>query len=186
MMGPLVLAILLVAAAAAGAYYATRPQEGATMQKEEDAAMGEKDGSAMVEQKEEGAMMEKSPEAMPESSPEASQMVTEFSMAGYTNAVKTGKLAVLYYYANWCPICQREFPVFQGAIRDLNDGRVASFRVNFNDSDTDSEETAAAKTFQVGSQHTLVIVKNGNLAFKGSVAGWTQEQFTEKIREFLP
>jgi len=191
MMAPLVLAILLIAAAAAGAYYANRPHEGVMMEKEEGAMMEKEDSGAMMEKKE-GTMMEKRPEATPEPSPTAGteqstgQLVAEFSMAGYTNAVKTGKVAVLYYYANWCPICRAEFPKFQAAVRTLADVRVSAFRVNYNDTDTDTDETTAAKTFQVGSQHTLVIVKNGELAFKGSTAGWTETQYTEKIREFLP
>lgn len=181
MIAPLVLALLLVAAAAGGATYYVRQTGRAELTTGPDIPVGPRESSPSPT-----ATVSVSPAGEPSAPPAAAQMVAEFSMAGYTNAVKTGKLAVLYYYANWCPVCKAEFPTFQASIRDLNESRVASFRVNYNDSDTDSEETAAAKTFQVGYQHTLVIVKNGNLAFKGSVAGWTQEQFTEKIREFLP
>jgi len=178
MIAPLVLAVLFVAAAFGGAFY--------------DAAQrlaGPDTGSDIpVGPREESPSPSPAESAVPgpSATPTAAQLVNEFSMAGYTNAVKTGKVAVLYYYADWCPVCQAEFPVFQEAVRELNESRVVAYRVNYNDSDTDAEEKAAAKTFQVGSQHTLVVVKSGTLAFKGSTAGWAKDDYLARIREFLP
>lgn len=113
-------------------------------------------------------MLPETGEAPPSVSPAPHTLVTEFSMAGYMNAVKTGKLVVLYFYANWCPSCKEQFPKFQAAIAELANPRVAAFRVNYNDSDTDSEEKTAAQTFQVGSEGTLVIVKDGKNVYKSN------------------
>jgi thiol-disulfide isomerase/thioredoxin len=163
---PLVLAVLLVLAAVLGARYAgTGPAESASPSPEPSATVSESPAAA----------------ASPTPSLPPHALVGEYYLADYMHAVKTGKLVVLYFYANWCPVCKEEFPKFQTAIAGLSEPRVAAFRVNYNDSDTDDDEKTAAKTFQVGSQHTLVIVKDGKEAYQSSAP----VDYLSVIREHL-
>lgn len=164
---PLVLAVMLLVAAVVGGYYFTRQKGDAMMKK--DAATKEKSADVMMSPSP-SAMMKKSPDVMMKKSPDAMMfkagIVNEYTAAAYADAVASGKVVVLYYYANWCPICRTEFPKFAAAVGQLNDSRVVAFRVNYNDSETTDEETASAKQFQVGYQHTVVIVKGGTQAYK--------------------
>lgn len=65
------------------------------------------------------------------------------------------KKRVLYFYANWCPICRPidiEFKQNESKIPE----NVVVIRVNYNDSDTDAEEKDLAKQYGITYQHTFV------------------------------
>ena len=87
-----------------------------------------------------------------------SALLFDFNKPDYDTAVKTDKLVVLYFYANWCPICKREQVDTFAAFNELNDPDLIGFRVNFRDSDTDSDEEASAKEFGIEDD---VLVSNG-------------------------
>jgi len=40
-----------------------------------------------------------------------SAVVLDFKKSDYDAAINSSKLVVLYFYADWCPICKKEFPV---------------------------------------------------------------------------
>ncbi len=103
-----------------------------------------------------------------------------FNKTDYEVAVKSGKLTVLYFYANWCPICKAEFPVMQEVFNGLTNEKVVGFRVNYNDSETDADEKALAKEFGVGYQHTKVLVKDGARVLK-SPESWNKERYMAEI-----
>lgn len=68
---------------------------------------------------------------------------------------------VLFFYANWCPICKPADASFR-----QNSGKIPEdvtvIRVNYNDSDTDQEEKDLAKVYAITYQHTFVqIDKDG-------------------------
>src|SRR3989338_8475500 len=91
----------------------------------------------------------------------------EFSPTGYDDARKSGDLIVLYFYANWCPICKAEFPKMQEAFNTLDDNKqVIGFRVSYKDDEVTPEEEALAREFGVGYQHTKVFLKNGKRILK--------------------
>ncbi len=88
-----------------------------------------------------------------------------------------GKRRVLYFYANWCPICR---PADADLRKNENKipADVVVIRVNYNDTDTDQEEKDLAKKYGITYQHTFVqIDKQGN-----EIKKWNGGQ-TEKLLE---
>ena len=108
----------------------------------------------------------------------------DFKKADYDEALKTDKLIVLYFYANWCSICKEEFPKMQEAFDELNTDRVIAFRVNYNDNETDDAEQDLARQFGVAYQHTKVFVKNGERVLK-SPESWDKNRYLSEINEFI-
>ena len=201
---PAIIAIVAVVLVLGGVmFYANRSettddkmtQEKAVMeQKEKDAMMAkeddvmmQKDGEAMMEKKDEGATMDKGETMMKYSGAVLagkSAPLLDFTKADYDAAVKSDKLVILYFYANWCPICKAEFPVMQNAFNKLSTDKVIGFRVNYNDDQTSADEKALAKQFGVAYQHTKVFVKNGERILK-SPEGWDDKRYDMEITKAL-
>lgn len=105
----------------------------------------------------------------------------DFNQSDYEKATASGKLVVLYFYANWCPVCQREtsealYPAFNA----LSNPDVVGFRVNFSDNQTDDNERALAREFGVAYQHTKVFVRSGERILK-SPEEWNTERYATEI-----
>lgn len=113
-----------------------------------------------------------------------SALLLDFKKADYDAAIKTGKLIVLYFYANWCPICKAEFPIMQEAFNELNTDNVIGFRVNYNDDETDNDEKNLAREFGVAYQHTKVFVKNKQRILK-SPEGWDDKRYDMEINKAI-
>jgi thiol-disulfide isomerase/thioredoxin len=107
-----------------------------------------------------------------------------FDKADYEAALASDKLIVLYFYANWCPICKAELPETYAAFNELETDKVIGFRVNYNDNDTDKDEEALAKEFQVPYQHTKVFVLNGKQILK-SPESWDKNRYLSEITNNL-
>ena len=123
------------------------------------------------------------PSLTPLASATSGASLTDFTKADYDTALKTDKLIVLYFYANWCPICKAEFPVMQKVFSEMTADKVIGFRVSYNDSETDADEIALAKQFGVGYQHTKVFVKNGQRILK-SPEGWDEARYFSEITKW--
>lgn len=106
--------------------------------------------------------------------------VLDFNQKDYAAALAAQKNIVLYFYANWCPLCKEEIPKFYAAFDSLKDPNLIAFRVNFKDSDTDADEVALAKQFGVPYQHTKVFVKNGVRILK-SPESWDTARYLKEI-----
>lgn len=67
----------------------------------------------------------------------------------------TGGRRVLFFYADWCPTCR---PVDR-ELRDKENeipGDVTIYRINYNDTATDTEEKDLAEKYSITYQHTFV------------------------------
>ncbi len=104
----------------------------------------------------------------------------EFTKSDYDTAIATDKLVVLYFYANWCPVCKTEFPKMQSAFNELEGNDVVAFRVNFNDTETDQNEKVLAQQFGVAYQHTKVFIKNNTRVLK-SPESWDASRYLSEI-----
>lgn len=105
----------------------------------------------------------------------------DFNKADYDMAINSDKLVVLYFFANWCPICKQEtehslYPAFN----KLDNDQVVGFRVSFNDNQTDGDEKNLAKEYGVVYQHTKVFVKNRIRILK-SLEAWTEDRYLNEI-----
>lgn len=108
----------------------------------------------------------------------------DFTKADYEKAAGEGKIVILNFYANWCPVCRVEQPEVKAGFDSLTSNQVVGFRVNFSDSDTDEDERQLAKQFNIPYQHTKVILKNGQ-EVKRSGDQWDKDKFNEQINSVL-
>lgn len=108
----------------------------------------------------------------------------DFNEVDFNKAKQEGKIIVLDYYANWCPICRAEQPDLQAGFEQLNNPNVIGFRVNYNDTETDEIEKALAKEHAITYQHTKVIIKNGTVVLKDGLV-WNTEEFISNVSSLL-
>lgn len=103
----------------------------------------------------------------------------EFTQIAYEQALSENKIILLYFYADWCPICAREqqddtLPAFN----ELQNENLIGFRVHYNDNKVTSSEEALAKQFGITYQHTKVILKNGQQILK-DLNSWNKAKYLE-------
>lgn len=172
---PLVIAVVALITVIGGvSYFFTRQQSPA------DEGMTKKVKSETMMKDDSDAMMEYSGTVLAgKSAP-----LLDFKKTDYDAAVKSDKLIVLYFYANWCPICKAEFPITQEAFDELTTDKVIGFRVNYNDDQTDNDEKNLAREFGVAYQHTKVFVKNGQRILK-SPEGWDDRRYDTEINKAI-
>jgi thiol-disulfide isomerase/thioredoxin len=108
----------------------------------------------------------------------------EFNRADYDRALAEGKTILLYFYANWCPICRVEFQDTQGAFRELNEPDIVGFRVSYNDSETDDNEESLARQFGIAYQHTKVVLVDGTPVLKDG-STWDRDKYLQEINTIL-
>lgn len=165
------------------------------MIKEESAMMDKKD-SAMMEG---GDTMMKKDEIMMDNKDDGAMMtkytgtvlagksapLLEFNEADYDAAIASDKLVVLYFYANWCPICKDEVAnALIPAFNELTTDKVVGIRINYKDNETDSNEKALAVKYGIPYQHTKVFVKDGKQILKAP-DGWNKARYTTEINKAL-
>lgn len=106
-----------------------------------------------------------------------------FTKADYQKALDKGKVIFLDFYANWCPVCRAEAPEIQAGFDILDNDQIIGFRVNFKDSETDEDEKALAKEFEIPYQHTKVILQDGKVVLKDG-STWDKNKLIEELSKF--
>lgn len=182
---PLIIAFIAVALVIIGAaFYAIQSRKAVQLT---DKAHIERE-AIKIEKKEEGAIKKKEGGTTVKYTGNilagVSSLLIDFNKADYDTAIKTDKLIVLYFYANWCPICKFELPKLYAAFNELTTDKVIGFRVNYNDSDTDDDERGLASQFGVAYQHTKVFVKNGQRILKAPDS-WDKDRYLSEINKAL-
>jgi hypothetical protein len=122
----IIVAIVLIGAGAA--YYVSSRATSQEAQRMEEKNMMEQPEAVMatdtsptsmpgdtVMKKEEGAMMKYTGAVLAGTA----APLLDFTKADFDSAIKSDKLVVLYFYANWCPICRAEFPMAEAAFHEL-------------------------------------------------------------------
>lgn len=190
---PAIIGIVAVILVVIGIGYFAQKQdapavsEGEKMMEKKEDTMVEKESDAMMDKDPSDAEVMEDKDAMIKYSGTVlagtSAPLLDFKKADYDAALKTDKLVVLYFYANWCPICKAEFPQMQAAFNELTADNVIGFRVNYNDDETDADEKALAREFGVPYQHTKVFVKNGERVLK-SPEGWNTARYRSEIKAY--
>lgn len=154
--------------------------EGAMMDKKDGAMMDS--GDTMMDKKDDGAMMTKYTGTVLAGK---SAPLLEFNEADYDAAIASDKLVVLYFYANWCPICKEEVAnALIPAFNELTTDKVVGIRINYKDNETDSNEKALAVKYGIPYQHTKVFVKDGKQILKAP-DGWNKARYITEINKAL-
>jgi thiol:disulfide interchange protein len=108
-----------------------------------------------------------------------SSMMQDSKYVEFTSSVlkeNVDKRRVLFFYANWCPICGPADANFKENTNRIPDD-VVLIRVNYNDSETDADEMALADQYGITYQHTFVqIDESGN-----TIATWNGGQIEELL-----
>lgn len=105
-----------------------------------------------------------------------------FTTARFEQAKSEGKIILLEFYANWCPICAAQKPELESAFSELTDERIVGFQVNYKDSETDASEEDLARQFGVTYQHTHVVIDaQENVLLKEIATQWDKETVVEKL-----
>lgn len=98
----------------------------------------------------------------------------EYSKGGLNNPATERR--VLFFYANWCSTCLPADTNFsQNSDKIPTD--LTLIRVNYNDSDTDTEEIELARKYGVTYQHTFVQIDNNS----DVVTKWNGGQIEELV-----
>lgn len=189
---PFVWILIAIVVLVGGVTYFTRGSQSDTAMKQEESTMenggmAQEEGEAMMDEKNDATMETGEIMTVYKGKKIAGDktVVLEFNKADYEVAIASDKLVVLYFYANWCPVCKEETAnAFYPAFNELTTDMVIGFRVNYKDSDTDSDEKALAVEYGIPYQHTKVFVKNGKQILKAP-DGWNKARYLSEIEKAI-
>ncbi len=187
---PVVIAIVALVLVVAGIGYfiiRTEPAPADGMMKSEDIinkegdVMMKKEGDVMMKKEGDSMMMKYTGTILAgKSAP-----IIDYNKADYESAISSDKLVILYFYANWCPSCRIEVAsAFYPAFNELTTDKVVGIRINYKDSNTDSDEKALAVKYGIPYQHTKVLIKNGKQLLKAPDS-WSKDRYLSEINKVI-
>ena len=82
-------------------------------------------------------------------------------------SLDSGKVALLYFTANWCPTCRAQEPINISLFKNLQgDSEIVAYKAHVLDDETTQEDEALAKEYSVRLQHSFVLIdSNGEVVF---------------------
>lgn len=105
-----------------------------------------------------------------------------YSKTGYEKALAEKKVTMLYFTANWCPICREQEPVNMEALEELlQDKDIIAFRVHILDNETTKEGEELADEFAVRYQHTTIIIDSRGQISSTITGPITKEELKTKL-----
>lgn len=110
-----------------------------------------------------------------------SENYKDYSREEYEKAVAEKKTIVLYFTANWCPICREQEPINMETFDEINDKDVIALRVHILDSQETEETKALAEKYEVTYQHTYVILKPGGEVSSKYTGPLSKEEIKARI-----
>ncbi len=102
----------------------------------------------------------------------------------YSTALENEELTILYFTANWCPICKREIQQMKEALKQIDNDDVIVFEVHIRDNVTTDEEEAIAREHGVAFQHTKVFVQDRERQLKDP-SSWNTQRYIDEITSAL-
>ena len=106
-----------------------------------------------------------------------------YEPSSFEQALNSEKVVFLNFHANWCPTCKLEDPEIKQAFNELEYEDVIGFQIHFNDDETKDFDEEAIKNFQVGYQHTKIILKKDGFVSTDTRETFTKERFIEEIEK---
>jgi len=108
----------------------------------------------------------------------------DYTKAAYDEARAEGRVILVYFEANWCPICRKQRPVNEEAFKALaDDENLVIFVSNFKDSEETIDDKELQATFNVPYQHTFVIVDAAGDVVYQHTGELTKNEIVDKVRE---
>ena len=105
-----------------------------------------------------------------------------YSPAEYEKAKEEGGVIMLYFTANWCPICREQEPINMEALTELSsDKDIIAFRIHILDSETTPEGEKLADEFAVRYQHTTIILNSEGELASTTTGPLTKEELKQKL-----
>lgn len=102
-----------------------------------------------------------------------------FTRASYEADLAQGKPVLLFFYAAWCPYCQKQDPILEAYYAEAVDRGVDAFRVHYADTVTTEEEKKFAKDFGIAQQHTFVLLGKDGKEITRHVGPLSATQLTD-------
>lgn len=106
----------------------------------------------------------------------------KFNQEDYDQALRENRIIMLYFSANWCPICKVELSRTRAAFDELQLPNLVGFRVSFNDNETDDFDENLARQFGIAYQHTKVILKDGQQVLKNGDT-WGKDRYITELTD---
>ncbi|MEK7113174.1 MAG: thioredoxin family protein [Patescibacteria group bacterium] len=105
-----------------------------------------------------------------------------YSKTGYEKALAQKKVTMLYFTANWCPICREQEPINMETLEELSEDKdIIAFRVHILDSETTPEGEKLADDFTVRYQHTTIILDSEGKIASTTTGPLTKEELRSKL-----
>jgi len=107
-----------------------------------------------------------------------------FDQVLYEQAISDENIIVLYFCSDADPICQVESPDIAEGFDKLTVSNVVGFQIDYNQETMSEYEKNLVETFDIDTQHTKLVLVDGEEALRSSEA-WTTPRFVEAITELV-